>query len=82
MADRPRIIRRAPGLIDATARQAVISGSAHLLHELARRQPGRPHPSASPNLGTQLEDVCRLKRDGLLTDLEFTAAKARLLGLS
>ncbi|HEY8169742.1 MAG TPA: hypothetical protein VIH24_01430 [Candidatus Limnocylindria bacterium] len=78
MADRPRIVRCAPGLIGATARTAVISGSAQLLHQLARHQPG----SASSDLGTQLEDVCRLKRDGFLTDVEFAAAKARLLGLS
>jgi hypothetical protein len=81
MADRPRIVRCAPGLIGATARTAVISGSAQLLHQLARHQPGSA-TAAPADLGTQLEDVCRLKRDGFLTDVEFAAAKARLLGLS
>ncbi len=81
MADRPRIIRRPPGLIDATARIAVLSGSVHLLRELARRHPDQLEAAPS-DICAQLEDVCRMKRDGLLTDIEFSAAKARLLGLS
>jgi hypothetical protein len=81
MADRPRIVRGAPGLIEATARTALISGSARILDELARRQPSSI-AATSPDLCTQLEDICRMRRDGYLTDLEFAAAKARLLGLA
>lgn len=38
-------------------------------------------PTASPMLMTSLERLAELRRDGLLTDKEFSAAKAKLLGL-
>jgi hypothetical protein len=37
-------------------------------------------PNQSPDLSAELDRLARLHRDGSLTDSEFTAAKARLLG--
>lgn len=42
--------------------------------------PPSPRPAAIPDLPGQLEKLGQLKQDGILTEAEFAAAKARLLG--
>ena len=37
-------------------------------------------PEAAPSLAEQLEALATLHTDGVLTDVEFAAAKKRLLG--
>jgi Short C-terminal domain len=41
---------------------------------------GTPPPAGTPTLAAQLKDLGRLHADGVLTDAEFAAAKARLIG--
>jgi putative oligomerization/nucleic acid binding protein len=40
-----------------------------------------PAPAAAPDMMTQLQQLTQLKEAGALTDAEFTAAKAKLLGI-
>jgi hypothetical protein len=44
------------------------------------QQGSRPQPVTEADLVAELTQLGRLHRDGVLTDEEFTAAKARLLG--
>ena len=39
-----------------------------------------PAPAAAPNMVEQLKDLAQLKQDGILTEEEFSAQKARILG--
>jgi Short C-terminal domain len=43
--------------------------------------PPPPAPAAADPLTTELERLAGLRNQGLLTDAEFAAAKAKLLGL-
>lgn len=58
----------------------------YMVHELAKAasNANAPKPSqgsaTSPHLITELERLAKLKTDGLLSEIEFTAAKAKLLG--
>ena len=66
---RPFVRNGRPGLIGAMARTTVVVG-------LSRRQ--RPGTPADPV--AQLKELAALKEQGVLTEEEFTAQKARILG--
>jgi hypothetical protein len=82
-----------PGLLRGVARTAVIAGTAtSVSNRVSRRQarrwaeqedygavdPGPAAPAADPI--AQLKDLGELHAQGVLTDEEFAAQKARLLG--
>jgi Short C-terminal domain len=76
---RPLLRRGRPGLIGTMAGTAVVVGLSR------RRQPsseqaaaGRPAAAADPV--AQLKELAALKEQGHLTDEEFAAQKARILG--
>jgi hypothetical protein len=46
---------------------------------VAGRQPTRRPPPAPADLVTQLKELAALKEQGILTDEEFAAQKARIL---
>jgi hypothetical protein len=82
-----------PGLLRGVARTAVIAGTAtHVSNNVSRRQGNRwaqkeqaaepapePAPAAAPDPIAQLKDLADLKSQGVLTDAEFEAQKARVL---
>ena len=81
-----------PGLLRGVARTAVIAGTAtHVSNNVSRRQANRwaaqeqaeasppPAPAAADPVA-QLKDLADLKAQGVLTDAEFAAQKARILG--
>ncbi|MEU2824584.1 SHOCT domain-containing protein [Streptomyces bacillaris] len=85
-----------PGLLGTIARTAVISGTATAVSNRVERRdmrrqaaaPAPQMPAAAPSApapaGTdrvsQLTQLADLKAQGLLTDEEFAAEKARILG--
>lgn len=84
-----------PGLIRGVARTAVIAGTAtHVSNNVSRRQAGKwaaqeqtqpqqpqyePAPVA-PDPIAQLKSLAELHTQGVLTDDEFAAQKAKILG--
>jgi alkylated DNA repair dioxygenase AlkB len=44
-------------------------------------QPAPPPPPAADDPNTQLQNLAQLHAQGVLTDEEFTAAKAKILGI-
>lgn len=85
-----------PGLIRGVARTAVVAGTATAVSnrvsrrqgerwqrqeasELEREQPAAPPPSG-PSTIDQLKELGELHRQGVLTDEEFAAQKAQILG--
>jgi hypothetical protein len=84
-----------PGLLRGVARTAVIAGTAtHVSNNVSRRQGNRwaqkeqaaepapepaPAPAAAPDPIAQLKELAELKNQGVLTDAEFDAQKARIL---
>jgi hypothetical protein len=85
-----------PGLIRGVARTAVIAGTATAVsNRVSRRQAGRwaaqeqpaaaaqAAPPSAAGGGTtidQLKQLADLKAQGILTEEEFQAQKARILG--
>ena len=85
-----------PGLLRGVARTAVIAGTATAVsNRVSRRQANRwaqqeeqqyaqqPPPTyAAPprDTVTQLKELAELKSQGFLTDAEFQAQKAKILG--
>ena len=85
-----------PGLLRGIARTAVVAGTATAVsNRVSRRQAQRwgqqesyaqepepsyaePAPAADPI--EQLKELAALKEQGILTDEEFAAQKARILG--
>ena len=80
-----------PGLLRGVARTAVVAGTAtHVSNNVSRRQANRwaqkdqaqyeapPAPAAADPVA-QLKDLADLKAQGVLTDEEFAAQKARIL---
>ncbi|MFC9894553.1 SHOCT domain-containing protein [Nocardia sp. NPDC127579] len=90
------VIRRArfgrPGLLGAVARTAVITGTASATANAVNRRSQRraaeeqayaaPAPAADSgdDLVSRLDKLGRLHASGALSDAEFAAAKAQLLG--
>ncbi len=82
-----------PGLIRGMARTAVIAGTAtHVSNNVSRRQAERwaadnPQPEAAApapatqDAYTQLAQLSQLKDQGVITQADFDAKKAQLLGL-
>jgi hypothetical protein len=76
---RPSMRRDRPGLIGVMAGTAVVVGLSR--RQQAGAQPaaaGQPAAPADPI--AQLKELAALKEQGHLTDEEFTAQKARILG--
>jgi len=82
-----------PGLIRGVARTAVIAGTAtHVSNNVSRRQAQRwaeqdqyAQPQAAPAAPApdptqQLKELGELHASGVLTDEEFAAQKAKILG--
>ena len=85
------------GLVRMAARTAVVAGTATAVSgRVARRQAARydqqdaqqyaqqpPPPAAAPEADTnaQLQNLAQLHAQGVLTDEEFAAAKAKALGI-
>lgn len=87
--------RRGPGLFGMAARTAVVVGTANAVsnkqhqkyanQEAAQEQAAQPQaaPAAAPedDLATQLESLAKLRDQGILTEEEFSAKKAQILGI-
>ena len=84
------------GLVRMAARTAVVAGTATAVSgRVARRQAARydeqdaqqaappPAPAAAPedDATAQLQNLANLHAQGVLTDEEFAAAKAKALGI-
>jgi hypothetical protein len=82
-----------PGLVRGVARTAVVAGTATAVSgRVARRQSARwaaqeapPPPPAAPAAPAgstidQLKELGELKNQGIITEEEFAAQKAKLLG--
>jgi hypothetical protein len=83
-----------PGLLRGVARTAVVAGTATAVsNRVSRRQANRwaqqeeqqyaqappPAPAAAPDTVSQLKELADLKAQGILTDAEFEAQKAKIL---
>ena len=83
------------GLLRMAARTAVVAGTATAVSgRVQRRQEGRyaeedaqqyeqqaPPPAPEEDSAAQLQNLAQLHTQGVLTDEEFAAAKAKLLGI-
>lgn len=70
-----------PGLLGTAARTAVIAGTATAVSgNVARRQQARAQQAPATDVVSQLKDLAALRDSGVLTDDEFAAQKARILG--
>ncbi len=81
-----------PGLLRGIARTAVIAGTATAVsNRVSRRQSerwaeqdapesGEPEAAAAPDPLEQLKQLGELKASGVLTEEEFEAQKAKILG--
>jgi membrane protease subunit (stomatin/prohibitin family) len=83
-----------PGLLRGMARTAVVAGTATAVsNRVSRRQANRwaqqdeqqyaqaapSAPAAATDTVSQLKDLADLKAQGILTDAEFEAQKAKIL---
>lgn len=81
------------GLLRGVARTAVVAGTATAVsNRVSRRQAGRwadqeqqeqqqqHQPPPTGDTVSQLKDLAALKEQGVLTEAEFAAQKARILG--
>ncbi|MFC8043247.1 SHOCT domain-containing protein [Nocardia sp. NPDC057353] len=81
-----------PGLLRGVARTAVVAGTATAVsNRISRRQGQRwaaqdaqsappSHSDAGTDRIAALKELAQLKDQGVLTDAEFEAEKARILG--
>ena len=83
------------GLLRMAARTAVVAGTATAVSgRVQRRQAAKwdqqdaqqdeqeaPPPEAEDDATTQLQNLAKLHTQGVLTDDEFAAAKAKILGI-
>ncbi len=84
------------GLLRMATRTAVVAGTATAVSgRVARRQNARyaeedaqqyaqeapPAPAAEEDATAQLQNLANLHTQGVLTDEEFAAAKAKILGI-
>ena len=85
------MMRRGPGLIGMAARTAVVAGTATAVSgRVARRQQqtaaatqgaySAPAPAEEDDTA-QIQKLAELHASGALTDEEFAAAKAKVLGI-
>ncbi len=89
--------RRGPGLVGAMARTAVVVGTANAVsnkqqqkyaaqnaasaEQAAPAQEAAPAAAPADDLTTQLEALAKLRDQGILTEDEFSAKKAQILGI-
>lgn len=89
--------RRGPGLVGAMARTAVVVGTANAVsnkqqqkyaaQNAANAEQAAPVQEAAPaaapagDLTAQLEALAKLRDQGILTEDEFSAKKAQILGI-
>ena len=88
--------RRGPGLVGMAARTAVVVGTANAVsnkqqqkyanqaaaqQEQAAAQAAPPAAAPQDDLAAQLESLAKLRDQGILTDEEFSAKKAQILGI-
>jgi hypothetical protein len=83
------------GLLRMAARTAVVAGTATAVHgRVQRRQAAKwdqqdaqqyeqeaPPPEAEDDATAQLQNLAKLHTQGVLTNEEFAAAKAKILGI-
>jgi membrane protease subunit (stomatin/prohibitin family) len=95
MLRRPMVVRGRPGLLGTMARTAVVAGTATATagavnrHSQNKQQAAQQQTvqAASPPAAPVCDPIAALKRladlkaAGALTDAEFTAAKAKILGV-
>jgi hypothetical protein len=90
-------LRRGPGLVGTMARTAAVVGTANAVSrrqqqryaekDAAAQQADAPAaaapaaPAGEDDLATQLESLARLRDQGILTEEEFAAKKAQILGI-
>ncbi len=72
--------RRGPGLVGAMARTAVVVGPANA-EQAAPVQEAAPAAAPADDLTAQLEALAKLRDQGILTEDEFSAKKAQILGI-
>jgi membrane protease subunit (stomatin/prohibitin family) len=83
-----------PGLLRGMARTAVIAGTAtHVSNNVSRRQanrwaeeeqnqqPAQEQAYQEDDMAAQLQQLSELRRQGILTDEEFSAKKKQILGI-
>jgi membrane protease subunit (stomatin/prohibitin family) len=86
--------RRGPGVVGTMARTAVVAGTATAVSgRVARRQaskyqqqqaaqaPPEAPPAPADDTTAQLQQLAELHAQGILTDEEFAAKKAQILGI-
>ena len=89
--------RRGPGLVGAMARTAVVVGTANAVsnkqhqkyaaqnaanaEQAAPVQEAAPAAAPADDLTAQLEALAKLREQGILTEDEFSAKKAQILGI-
>jgi hypothetical protein len=83
------------GLLRMAARTAVVAGTATAVSGRVQRrqaarwededaqqyQQGAPPPEPEDDSAAQLQNLAQLHTQGVLTDEEFAAAKAKILGI-
>lgn len=75
------------GLVRVAARTAVISGTATAVsgrvaqRQMAAAQASAPAPSAGDDSIAKVQELAALHAQGILSDEEFAAAKAKALGI-
>jgi len=84
-----------PRLLRTVGRTAVIAGTATAVSgRVSRRQQGRwadqeqqqaaqaaPPPAAEPDYMAELQELAKLKEQGIVSEEEFEAKKKQLLGI-
>jgi hypothetical protein len=91
------LVRRGPGLIGAAARTAVVAGTAGRVQrrqqqrwaaqdqaayqEPAESRPASPPPATAPDYAAELEQLAKLRDEGVITVEDFDAKKKQLLGI-
>jgi hypothetical protein len=74
--------RRGPGLVRMAATTAVVAGTAGAVrHQAAYAAPASAPAAPEDPTIAQLQKLAALHAQGILSDEEFAAAKAKALGL-
>jgi hypothetical protein len=76
---RPFVRNGRPGLIGAMARSTVVVDLSRR-HQAGAEQAAAGQPAAPADPIAQLKELAALKQQGVLTEEEFAAQKARILG--
>ena len=89
------LMRRGPGLIGTAARAGVAAGVAGRVHRRQQQRwaqddqatyeqqapPPAPAAPADPDYGAELEQLARLRDQGVISAEDFEAKKKQLLGI-